>query len=150
VRIEPVEGGDLDDLLPLMRAYCDFYEVSPTDDDLLALSRGLIANPDHEGIQLIARGPSEEALGFATLIWSWQTLDPGRAAVMNDLYVVPEVRRGGVGGALIEECRRHSRDHGAKRLLWETARDNSTAQALYRGLGAEEESWITFSLTTND
>jgi len=35
--ISRVTEADLGELLPLMRAYCDFYEVSPTDDALLAL-----------------------------------------------------------------------------------------------------------------
>ena len=36
---------DLGDLLPLMRAYCDFYEVDPTDAALVEMSRALIADP---------------------------------------------------------------------------------------------------------
>ena len=40
--INRVQAGDLVDLLALMRAYCDFYEVSPTDEDLLTLARALI------------------------------------------------------------------------------------------------------------
>jgi hypothetical protein len=28
--------ADLADLVPLMRAYCDFYEVSPSDERLVA------------------------------------------------------------------------------------------------------------------
>ena len=31
---------DLSDLLPLFRAYCDFYEASPTDEGLNAMMRG--------------------------------------------------------------------------------------------------------------
>src|ERR1019366_8634641 len=50
-----VDDADLAELLPLMRDYCDFYEVSPSDADLLAMSRALIADPEHEGLQLIAR-----------------------------------------------------------------------------------------------
>ena len=46
---------DLDDLLPLLRGYCDFYEVAPPDEQLLALCRALIADPEREGVQLIAR-----------------------------------------------------------------------------------------------
>jgi hypothetical protein len=29
---------DLDELLPLIRAYCDFYEVAPSDRDLMTPS----------------------------------------------------------------------------------------------------------------
>ena len=41
-----------------MRGYADFYEVSPTDEDLLALSRALIADPAREGVQFLARTPT--------------------------------------------------------------------------------------------
>jgi hypothetical protein len=56
MRIEPVAEGDLPELLPLMRAYCDFYRVGPSDDDLLGMSRALIADTQSEGVQLLAPG----------------------------------------------------------------------------------------------
>ena len=40
--IKRVAAKDLGDLLPLMRAYCDFYEVSPSDQNLLALAMALV------------------------------------------------------------------------------------------------------------
>ena len=58
--IKRVSEGDLDALLPLMRGYCDFYEVAPSDEALLALSRALIADPEREGLQLIARAEDGE------------------------------------------------------------------------------------------
>ena len=47
--ITRVGEADLDELLPLLRGYCDFYEVSPSDEALLAVSRALIADPEREG-----------------------------------------------------------------------------------------------------
>ena len=64
--IQAVAEPDLPDLLPLMRAYCEFYEVAPSDDDLLAMARVLIADPEREGLQLLARDGEGRALGFAT------------------------------------------------------------------------------------
>ncbi len=144
--IEPVGEADLADLLPMMRAYCDFYEVEPSDAALERLARALIADPEHEGIQLIARGGGGEPLGFATVFWSWQTLSAARAGVMNDLFVTPDARERGVGRALIEGCRSRARAHGAAELVWETALDNETAQRLYRALEARESRWISYSL----
>src|SRR2546421_10870874 len=46
VTIQPVLEGDLRDLLPLLRGYCDFYRVHPPDERLLALSRALIERPE--------------------------------------------------------------------------------------------------------
>jgi ribosomal protein S18 acetylase RimI-like enzyme len=146
MKVEPVGEADLVELLPLMRAYCDFYEVEPGDADLEALAHALIADPQHEGVQLIARSEAGEPLGFATVYWSWQTLSAARAGVMNDLFVVPEARGQGVGRALIEECRRRCRERGAAQLVWETAPDNEAAQRLYRTLGAREGRWVTYEM----
>jgi hypothetical protein len=46
IRIELVGEADLEELLPLMRGYCDFYEVAPSDEALLRMSRALIADPE--------------------------------------------------------------------------------------------------------
>jgi hypothetical protein len=61
VTISRVREEDLEDLLPLMRGYSDFYEVDPPDERLLWLSRELLANPEHDGVQLIARIPAPAA-----------------------------------------------------------------------------------------
>src|SRR5688572_27928954 len=97
-----VEERDLEELLPLMRGYCDFYEVDPSDADLLAMSRVLIDDPEREGLQLIARDADGTAVGFATIFWTWTTLSAARLAVMNDLFVSPGARGGGLADALIE------------------------------------------------
>jgi GNAT superfamily N-acetyltransferase len=144
--IARVSEDDLTDLLGLMRAYCDFYSVTPSDDDLLALSRALIADPEREGVQFLARSEDGRAGGFASLFWTWDTTDGGRLAVMNDLYVDAGVRRGGVGTALIEACRSAARDHGALRLAWQTALDNERAQSVYDRLGGERAQWLDYSL----
>ncbi|MGH2881761.1 MAG: hypothetical protein ACRDPA_03495 [Solirubrobacteraceae bacterium] len=64
--IRRVETGDPSDLIGGMRAYCDFYEASPADVDLLALARVLLDDP-REGAQLIARDADCRAMGFATV-----------------------------------------------------------------------------------
>ena len=64
-RIERVGVVDLPVLMPMLRAYCDFYEVDPRDDRLIALSRALIEDPS-QGEQLIARDDGGTPLGFAT------------------------------------------------------------------------------------
>jgi GNAT superfamily N-acetyltransferase len=141
-----VGEGDLDELLPLMRAYCDFYEVAPVDADLLGMSRALIADPDREGVQLIARDGEGAAVGFATVFWTWQTLDAGRLAVMNDLFVSPGSRGDGLAEALIEGCADQARRHGALSLGWQTAGDNERAQKVYDRVGAERSQWLDYTL----
>jgi GNAT superfamily N-acetyltransferase len=147
MRITVVGPVDLPELLPLLRAYCDFYEVAPSDQALVELSRALLADPRREGLQLLARDDAGRAVGFATLYWTWQTLAATRVGVMNDLFVAPEARGGGIASALIAACLERCREHGATELIWQTARDNHRAQALYDRLGAtRDDRWLDYSL----
>jgi GNAT superfamily N-acetyltransferase len=139
--------ADLPDLLPLMRGYCDFYEVDPSDNALLAMSRALIADPELEGVQLIARDDHGQAVGFATIFWTWTTLSASRLAVMNDLFVVADARGDGHAEALIAECAERAHARGATELAWQTAHDNARAQAVYARVGAtRDERWLDYSL----
>jgi GNAT superfamily N-acetyltransferase len=141
-----VGPGDLGDLLGLMRAYCDFYEVEPSDADLLALARSLISDPDREGLQLLARDAAGDAVGFATIYWSWSTARAGRLGIMNDLFVAERARGRGLADRLVLECAAHCRSRGALALEWETALDNHRAQAVYDRLGGVRERWLSYSL----
>jgi GNAT superfamily N-acetyltransferase len=139
--------ADLPELLPLMRAYCDFYEVDPSDEALLAMARELIADPRKEGVQLIAREESGRAVGFSTVFWTWSTLSASRIAVMNDLYLTEDARGGGVAEELIEASAERAREHGATSLDWTTAHDNLRAQKVYDRVGAKrDERWLDYSL----
>ncbi len=132
-------------LLPLVRAYCDFYSVAPSNESLLLVSRALIADPIHEGVQLLAIDGGRD-VGFATIYWSWETTTGGRIGVMNDLYVDASARGRGVGSALIEECVQRARAHGALKLVWQTAVDNLVAQRVYDNIGATREAWVDYWL----
>jgi GNAT superfamily N-acetyltransferase len=139
--------ADLADLLPLMRGYCDFYEVDPADDALLAMARELIADPDKEGLQLIGRDEDGHAVGFATVFWQWSTLSASRIGLMNDLFVDPAARGTGLADRLIEACRDECRARGATAVVWQTAKDNLRAQRVYERVGADRSEWLDYSLS---
>jgi GNAT superfamily N-acetyltransferase len=146
MQIAVVTENDLSDLLALMRAYCDFYEVSPSDQALLAFSRLLLADPLRDGLQLIARSDDGDAIGYATLSWSVSTLATSRIGIMEDLFVSPAHRGQGLADRLIEECRSRARAHGATSLHWQTAPSNLRAQRVYERVGAVREQWIDYVL----
>lgn len=148
MHIAVVGEPELADLLPLMRAYCDFYGVGPDDDALLGLAHTLVADPDGEGFQLIARDDEGRAVGFATVYWSWSTLAAARTAIMNDLFVHPDARGTGLAEALVEECRVRSGRRGAVSMGWQTRKDNARAQRLYERVGASRAEWVDYSLDT--
>jgi GNAT superfamily N-acetyltransferase len=147
VIVERATERDLDELLSLMRAYCDFYGASPGDEDLLGLAKALLADPAREGIQFLARAEAGgEPIGFATVFWSWSTLSAGRLAVMNDLYVNESARGTGAAEALIGACAQAAREHGARTLSWQTAKDNLRAQRVYERIGGQRSEWYDYEL----
>jgi GNAT superfamily N-acetyltransferase len=144
--IELVAERDLDELLPLLRAYCDFYAANPAEGALRELSRTLIADPEREGVQLLARSAGRHAaVGFATVFWSWDTTEAGRIGIMHDLYVAPEARGRGLADQLIEACLALCSAHGASRLDWQTAPDNIRAQSVYDRAGGVREPWLLYT-----
>ena len=148
MRIAPATAEDLDDLLPLLRAYLDFYAVAPPDEEVRALALALAADPGREGVQLLAREEDGgRAVGFATVYWTWSTTRAGRIAVMNDLYVAEDARGTGLADALIAACRDLARERGVIALTWVTAPDNHRAQAVYdRTPGASRSTWVHYDL----
>ena len=148
VEITRVTADDLADLLPLMQAYAAFYESDPSDDELRAMATAFL-DEGSGGTQLIARDGSGEALGHATVLWSWDTTLARRLAVMEDLFVAEAARRRGVGAALIEACRELAADRGVEWLAWETAPDNARAQRLYDGLADRAGTWLAYRLPTD-
>jgi GNAT superfamily N-acetyltransferase len=144
--VSTVGEADLGELLPLLRGYADFYEVSPSDEALLELSCALIADPEREGMLFLARDGEGRAIGFATVYWLWSTTSATRIGLMNDLFVAPEGRGSGAAEALIERCRAACRERGASKLTWQTAKDNARAQAVYDRIGGERQEWLDYSL----
>ena len=146
--IERVREEDLQDLLPLMRGYCDFYATAPADDDLVALSRALLADPEREGAQLLARDRERggAAAGFATVYWTWSTTTARRLAVMNDLFVADTARGTGLAEALIAACADLAGAHGVRALSWSTAPSNRRAQRVYDRTGAARSEWVEYEL----
>jgi len=111
------------------------------------MARALIADPDREGVQLIGRSDEGEALGFATIFWSWSTSIAARIGIMNDLFVAPAGRGAGLADALIAACVEECRRHGAAKLTWQTAPDNATARRVYERVGATREEWVDYWLS---
>jgi GNAT superfamily N-acetyltransferase len=147
--VATVTAEDLQELLALMRAYCDFCETAPSDDALLSLSHALLGDPQLEGVQLIARDERARAVGFATVFWSWDTMEGARIGIMNDLFIAPEARGAGLADVLVRECAARCERRGAVRLEWQTGPDNARAQAVYDRLGGVREPWLLYSLPTH-
>ena len=144
VEIRPARQDEVEEMLPLIRAYCEFYETEPNDDGLRKMFSTLIDEPS-QGAVFIARDGGR-AVGFASLDWKWSSLKAARIGFLEDLFVDPEVRGKGIADALIEACADRCRELGMPALLWETQPDNHRAQQVYNRTGAESELLLEYDL----
>ncbi|HEV2360214.1 MAG TPA: GNAT family N-acetyltransferase, partial [Acidimicrobiales bacterium] len=97
------------------------------------------------GRQFIARIDGT-GVGFATVYWTWSTLSAARVGTLYDLFVADGTRGRGVGRRLLNAVLTACREHGAVEMVWQTALDNTVAQRLYDGIGAEQSRWLDYSL----
>jgi GNAT superfamily N-acetyltransferase len=144
VEIRPARTEEIEEMLPLIRAYCEFYETEPDDDGLRRMFETLITDPS-QGAVFIARYQGR-AVGFATLDWKWSSLKAARIGYLEDLFVDPEARGLGIADALIEVCAERCRELGMPAMDWLTAPDNHRAQQVYNRTGAEAETYLEYDL----
>ncbi|MGH2662826.1 MAG: GNAT family N-acetyltransferase [Actinomycetota bacterium] len=143
--VRRAERGDVEQLTRLMLLYIvDFYRhPEPPPERLRTLIDVLFEGT--EGLQLVAEEDGN-LVGFATLYFTWSTLNAARIAVMNDLYVMEAARGTGIARPLFEACRAEARDRGCAEMTWETAADNHRAQRFYEKMGGRRGSWVTYSI----
>ena len=142
----PVSESDIPQLYDLMVQYIvDFYQKpQPNESDLKNLSRHLIDNPS-AGLQFVAESDGK-LVGFATLYFTFSTLQVKRAAILNDLFVSDDARGKKVGEQLFEKCLSFIRENDFAYMTWETAKDNVVAQGLYKKMGGELSEWLVYEI----
>jgi len=142
--IEAVSSKNLDELLPLMRAYMAFYHVKNIDDANNKTFFSQFGEESDKGCLFLYRQDGQ-AVAFATVYFSFISSITAKVAVLNDLYTAPEYRGQGIGRKLVEHCRVYAKKHGAARLQWLTAPDNTQAQALYDSLDTNKSDWRVYT-----
>ena len=88
-----------------------------------------------------------EAVGFALFYGTFSTWECRPGIWLEDLYVPPEHRRGGIGRALLAHVAAVAVTRGCTRLEWAALDWNEPALDFYRKLGAGQLSeWIAHRL----
>ena len=128
--------ADVGEVAPLFDAYRQFYHKPP---DLEAARRFLFARLSKgESVLFLARHDGR-LVAFVQLYPVFSSVALMRQWILNDLYVLPDARKLGVGRALVERARELAEATRANCLTLETATDNIPAQRLYEDLGWKRE-----------
>jgi len=132
MQIRQATVEDLESLVRLFDAYRQFYR-QPSDMD--GSRRFLLARFENNQSVLFIAFRDGSAIGFVQLYPTFSSTAMARIFILNDLFVIPEERRHGVGAALLQKAAEYGTAVGALRLSLRTESTNTTAQSLYESLG---------------
>ena len=80
---------------------------------------------------LLASGDDGRTVGVAYVSFTWTLEHGGRTAWLEELYVVPELRGGGIGGALLDAALDLARARSCRAMDLEVESDHARAANLY-------------------
>ncbi|TDN92598.1 GNAT family N-acetyltransferase [Microbacterium sp. BK668] len=127
--IAPLTSTDHAEWLGLWHGYLAFYEASIADEVTESTFARLVAGDELHGA--IARDAAGRAVGLVHWLAHPATWTTTTYTYLEDLFVDPATRGGGVGRALIEHVRTWAESRGSHKVYWLTHEANTTARALY-------------------
>lgn len=148
VTVRPAQEQDVDLIFSLIVALAE-YEQAPEQvvGSPELLHRWLFAEAPPAAEALIAEVDGQPA-GFALFHGTFSTWECRPGLWLEDLFVLPEHRRYGVGGMLLSHVARVAVERGYTRLGWTALDWNEMALSFYRKLGATVlEEWTNHRLS---
>lgn len=132
--IRRIEARDRPRWQELWEGYCKFYGV-----DL----RGAVTEHTWKRIMdssspvhaIVAEEPKEGVIGIANYVIHEHTWSLTQALYLQDLFVDPKIRAGGVGQQLIDWLVAEMKANKWSRLYWATKENNYRARGLYDKYG---------------
>lgn len=143
--IRPAEEADIETLFGLILELAEYEKLTDAvRGDAEVLRRSLFEQRAAEALLIEAGG---EAIGYAIFYTTFSTFECRSGIWLEDVYVRPQHRRGGIGARVIEHLAALALERGHVRLEWCALDWNEPALRFYAGLGATRlDEWKMFRL----
>jgi len=150
VNIRRAGPDDAEAVLSLIAALAEFEKLAGPDETAHArfLEHGFGPDPKFEAYLAEIPEDDNKAVGYALLFSTFSTFLVKPGLYLEDLFVLPEYRRLGIGKRLLKHCVQLAVDRGCGRLEWTCLDWNVNAQAVYDGIGARRmHDWLLYRMT---
>jgi GNAT superfamily N-acetyltransferase len=132
--IRPATEADAELLLDLILELAEYEKLrDQVSGDPEVLRRTLFEQRAAEALIVEAGG---EPIGYAIFYVTFSSFECRSGIWLEDVYVRPQHRRGGVGRSVMEHLAKLALDRGHVRLEWCALEWNEPALRFYDGLGA--------------
>jgi GNAT superfamily N-acetyltransferase len=146
IQIRPATEADVQvlfDLILELAAYEKLADKVAGDPDVLRHS--LFEQKAAEA--LLIETPDGEAIGYAIFFTTFSTFECRSGIWLEDVYVRPDHRRGGIGRMVMEHLAQLALERGHVRLEWVALDWNEPALNFYSKLGARQlDDWVIHRL----
>jgi GNAT superfamily N-acetyltransferase len=145
--LRPAARTDVPTILGLIRGIAEYerlaHEVEATES--LLHEHGFGPRRVFEAILAERDG---RAVGFALYFFTFSTFTGRPTLYLEDLFVVPDERRGGIGSRLLTRLAQIAVERDCGRMEWSVLDWNTPARDLYLKLGAKSmDEWTVFRMT---
>ncbi|HTM07273.1 MAG TPA: GNAT family N-acetyltransferase [Verrucomicrobiae bacterium] len=146
-RIEPATERDVPVILRLIKGLAEYEKLS---HEIVATEEGLCESlfGARRFAEVLIGYAGEEAVGFAVFFHNYSTFLGRPGIYLEDLFVLPQWRRRGLGTQLLRSIAHIAVERGCGRLEWAVLDWNEPAINFYKNLGAQPmHEWTVFRVT---
>ena len=129
------QAKDCDAIFNLIKALAGYEKLSDAvSGNANLLRQHLFGEPKY--IEAIVAESVDKIVGFALFFHNYSTFLTKPGIYLEDLFVLPEYRRQGIGKALLIKLAQIALERDCGRLEWSVLDWNEPAQKFYRTMGA--------------
>jgi GNAT superfamily N-acetyltransferase len=149
VTIKKVAADNFEDFLGLVAALAHYEKLSPPD--IAAKKRlkrdCLGVNPKFHAYIWEIGG---RAVGYIAYFFNYSTFLALPTLYIEDIFVLQEYRRHGVGKAMFDFLKETAKREGCGRIEFTVLNWNTSAQQFYKKNGAKQLQWLFYRVSRDD
>lgn len=143
--IEPINSKNFNDFLFLIEKLAEYEKLTPPDAEakIRLKEDGLEKEPKYEAYLALLDG---KAVGYLIFFMTYSSFVARKTLYLEDIFVLEEHRREGIGQKLFEFCVKLAKDRDCGRLEFCVLNWNEPAIRFYEKNHAERLDWIFYRL----
>ena len=144
-QIRPATSTDRQQWDLLWQGYLRFYDsiLTPEITDILWQR---IIDPAHEFQARVASAEDGSLVGLVHFFPHAHTWYPNPVCYLNDLFVLPDIRGGGIGKSLIEAVIDEAKLRQWREVYWHTQQNNTVARGLYDKMTGGTDGFVNYTI----
>ena len=133
----------------LWQGYLEFYRSSLADEVTDTLWQRIL-DPQHDMQCRVAAADDGRLAGLVHFFPHLHSWYPNPVCYLNDLFVAPQIRGGGIGESLIEAVVNEAKRQNWAEVYWLTQNDNAVARGLYDKITGGADGFVAYSLAVEN